>query len=70
MSNLANKTEHKALIIIAKMITEFEKLHCLDMTKEDDLDAKKARNLLEGIIQTNGYKINYERNNKKSLIKI
>ena len=70
MSNLTNKTEHKALIIIAKMITEFEKLHCFDMTKEDDLDAKKARNLLEGIIQTNGYKINYERSNKKSLIKI
>ena len=69
MSNLANKTEYKALTIIAKIITEFERLHCLDMTKDDDLDATKARNLLEGIIQTNGYNINYERNNKKSLIK-
>jgi len=67
MSNLANKTEYKALTVIAQMIKEFEKLHYLDMTKEDDLDAKKARNLLESIIQTNGYKINYDRNSKKSL---
>ncbi len=28
MSNLTNKTEHKALTIIAKMIIEFERLHC------------------------------------------
>ena len=67
MSNLANQTEYKALTVIAQMIKEFEKLHYLDMTKEDDLDAKKARNLLESIIQTNGYKINYDRNSKKSL---
>ena len=70
MSNLANKTEYKALTIIAKMIKEFEKLHYLDMTKEDDLDATRARNSLESIIQTNGYKINYQRNSKKPLLKI
>jgi len=67
MSNLANQTEYKELTVIAQMIKEFEKLHYLDMTKEDDLDAKKARNLLESIVQTNGYKINYDRNSKKSL---
>ncbi|MBB6370081.1 hypothetical protein [Chryseobacterium shigense] len=70
MSNLANKTEYKALTVIAQMIKEFEKLHYLDMTKEDDLDATRARNLLESIIQTNGYKINYEKNSKKTLLKI
>ena len=70
MSNLANQTEYKALTIIAKMIKEFEKLHYLDMTKEDDLDATRARNSLESIIQTNGYKINYQRNSKKALLKI
>lgn len=70
MSNLANQTEYKALTIIVKMIKVFEKLHYLDMTKEDDLDATQARNLLERIIQTNGYKINYERNSKKTLLKI
>ena len=58
MSNLANKTEYKALTLIAQMVKEFEKLHYLDMTKEDDLDATRARNSLESINQTNGYKIN------------
>ena len=47
MSNLANQTEYKALTVIAQMVKEFEKLHYLDMTKEDDQDATKARNLLE-----------------------
>lgn len=70
MSNLANKTEFKALTIIAQMVAEFEKLHYLDISREDDQDAKKARNLLERIIHTNGYKINYDRNSKKTLLKI
>ena len=70
MSNLADKTEYKALNIIAKMVKQYEKLHYLDMTKEDDQDATKARNLLESIIHTNGYKINYDRNSKKTLLKI
>ena len=65
MSNLANQTEYKALTQITQMVKEFEKLHYLDMTKEDDLDATQARNLLERIIHTNGYKINYDRNSKK-----
>lgn len=64
MSNLSNKTEYKALSIIAQMVKDFEKLHYLGMTKEDDWDAKKARNLLESIVQSNGFKINY---NKKSI---
>ena len=70
MSNLANQTEYKALTQITQMVKEFEKLHYLDMTKEDDLDATQARNLLERIIHTNGYKINYDRNSKKTLFKI
>ena len=45
MSNLANQTEYKALTQITQMVKEFEKLHYLDMTKEDDLDATQARKL-------------------------
>lgn len=67
MSNLADKTEYKALSIIAKMVKQFEKLHYLDMTKIDDWDSTQARNLLEGIIQSNGYKINYNCDSKKPL---
>jgi hypothetical protein len=67
MSNLADKTEYRALSIIAKMVKQFERLHYLDMTKIDDWDATQARNLLEGIVQSNGYKINYNRDSKKPL---
>ncbi|SEW24717.1 hypothetical protein SAMN05421841_1814 [Chryseobacterium wanjuense] len=69
MSNLANKTEYKALNIIARMVKEFERLHYLDMTKIDDFDATLARNLLESIIHSNGFKVNYNKNTKKPLIK-
>ncbi len=61
MSNLSDKTEYRALTILARMVKDFERLHCLDMTASDDFDATGARNLLEGIIQSSGYKINYER---------
>ncbi|WP_454045046.1 hypothetical protein [Chryseobacterium sp. Marseille-Q8038] len=64
MSNLADKTEYRALSVIARMVKDFERLHCLNMTASDDWDATGARNLLEGIIQSNGYKVNYERTAK------
>ncbi|WP_286920416.1 hypothetical protein [Flavobacterium sp. UBA4197] len=69
MSNLADKTQYKALSIIANMVREFERLHYLDMTKTDDYDACQARNLLEGIIQSNGYRINYDNKIKHPLLK-
>lgn len=51
------------------MVKEYEKLHYLDMSKSDDGDARQAVNLLEGIIQSNGYKINYNKQIKKPLLK-
>lgn len=69
MSNLADKTAYKALLVIAEMVKEFEKLHYLEMTKRDDLDACSARNLLKGIVENNRYKINYDQNSKKPLLK-
>lgn len=69
MSNLADKTYYKALYLIALMIKEFERLHYLDMTKTDDRDARRARNLLQEIIKRNRYKINYQPNGKKPLLK-
>ena len=70
MSNLADKTEYRALLVIARMVKQFEKLHYMDMTKIDDWQATQARNLLESVIQSNGYKINYERGCKTSLLKL
>ncbi|ANF50287.1 hypothetical protein A0O34_07050 [Chryseobacterium glaciei] len=69
MSNLADKTEYRAISIISKMVKDFERLHYLNMTKNDDADACKARNLLEGIIQSNGYKLNYKRIGNRPLLK-
>lgn len=69
MSNLSDKTAYKALSIVARIVKEFEKLHCLDMTKEDDGDSCQARNLLQGIVETNGYRINYNNKIKKPLLK-
>ncbi|MBT2559861.1 hypothetical protein J7E50_18230 [Pedobacter sp. ISL-68] len=69
MSNLTDKTEYRALSIIARIIKEFEKMHYLDMSKNDDWDTCSARNLLQGIVESNGYKINYDQNSKKPLLK-
>ncbi|ULB34342.1 hypothetical protein [Proteiniphilum propionicum] len=68
MSNLADKTEYRALKIIATMVRQFEKLTNLDMTKSDDWDSCAARNLLEGIIQSNGYQVNYDPKNPRTIL--
>lgn len=68
MSNLADKTEHKALLVLAKMVRQFEKLHYLDMTKTDDWDSCTARNLLEGIIQSNGYRVSYDPKKPRTIL--
>lgn len=67
MSNLSERTEKKALTIIAKSVKAFESLHFMDMTATDDYDVTAARNLLEGVIQSNGYRIAYQ--SKKAIIK-
>lgn len=69
MSILSKKTEYRALCIIGNMIKAFEDLHLLNMTQLDDEDLRKARNSLETIVHSNGYKINYDRNSKKSILK-
>lgn len=46
MSNLADKTEYRALCIIARMVMKFERLHCLDMTATDDWDATGQKYIL------------------------
>lgn len=69
MSILAKKTEYKVLSIIGNIIKEFESFHLLNMTRLDDEDLTKARNSLTAIIHSNGYKINYDINSKKSILK-
>lgn len=69
MSILSKKTEYKSLTIIANLVKRFEDFHLLQMTRLDDEDLTKARNLLQTIIHSNGYKVNYDKNSKKPLLK-
>ena len=57
MSNLSDKTEKKALVIISKGIKVFEQLAFLNMTAEDSEAARKAQNLLRSIVESNGYNL-------------
>lgn len=66
MSILSDKTEYKALINIANLVKRFEDFHLLQMTRLDDEDLTKARNLLQTIVHSNGYKVNYDKNSKKN----
>lgn len=69
MSILTEKTEYRALSIIATLVKQFEDFHLLQMTRLDDEDLTKARNILQTIVHSNGYKINYDKNSKKPLLK-
>ncbi|MXS71627.1 hypothetical protein GSF70_10395 [Flavobacteriaceae bacterium W22] len=69
MSILSNKTDYKALSFIGKILKDFENFHLLNITQVDDEDLAKARNLMTAIIHSNGYRINYDRNSKKSILK-
>lgn len=69
MSILANRTEYRALLIIAQMVREFERLDKLEMTKLDDFDAKLAYGLLSRIVESNGYKVNFNRKSEEIITK-
>jgi len=69
MSILSDKTEHKAIIIIANLVKQFEDFHLLQMTRLDNEDLTKARNSLQTIIHSNGYKVNYDKISKKTTFK-
>lgn len=53
MSILSDKTEKKALRIIAEILEKFDLFNSLNMTKEDDCDFTQAQNLLKTIIDSN-----------------
>lgn len=57
MSNLADKTEKKAIQVLANTLRHFDNLHNLEMTRSDDWDSCEAQNLIYGIIQSNGYRV-------------
>ena len=68
MSNLATKTEKKALVVLAKAVLLFEQLHALNMTAYDAFDARKAENILRSIIEDNGYRVQYRTKKREPII--
>ena len=69
MSILAEKTDKEVIVILSDMVRMYKYLHLLHMSKQDDEDATKARNLLQGIIESNGYRINYDGNLRRKITK-
>jgi hypothetical protein len=69
MSNLACKTERKALKVLANTLRFFEGTVKLDMTAPDAVKAREAENILKGIIETNGFKACYEKGKGTTLTK-
>jgi len=57
MSNLAEKTERKALVVLAKAVLLFEELRNVDMTAADAFDVRQAENLLRVVIENNGCRV-------------
>jgi type IV secretory pathway VirB4 component len=69
MSNLANKTERKALQLLANTLRFFEETANLKMTANDAFQAREAENMIKGIIENNGFSANYEKGKGTRLTK-
>ncbi|MDR6546462.1 hypothetical protein J2810_002521 [Chryseobacterium rhizosphaerae] len=63
-------TEYQALCIISELIKKFGLLHVLNISEQDSITLKTVRDELEKIIQANGYRMNYDKNIKNTIIKL
>jgi hypothetical protein len=69
MSILSNKTEKKAIKVLANTLRFFSNTDLLFVSNEDALKAKEAENILRGIIENNGYKASYKKGKGTKLVK-
>jgi hypothetical protein len=70
MSNLAGTTERKALKVWANTLRFFEGTHNLSMTATDAFKAREAENILQGIMEANGFTAKYEKGKGTTIKKI
>ncbi|MEZ2334710.1 hypothetical protein AB6735_03710 [Mucilaginibacter sp. RCC_168] len=61
MSHLANKTERRAIKVLANTLRFFDDTDLLFVSVEDAFKAKQAENILRSIIESNGYKARYQK---------
>ncbi|MDP9047203.1 MAG: hypothetical protein M3N14_03645 [Bacteroidota bacterium] len=69
MSNLANKTELKALKVLANTLRFFQETANLNMTATDAFQVREAENLIKGIIENNDFSANYKKGKGTRLTK-
>jgi len=69
MSILAEKSERKAIAVLANTLRFFDKTMLLSMSATDAQDARTAENLIKAIIESNGYDTRL-RNGKTTIRKI
>jgi hypothetical protein len=62
MSILSERTERKALLALARTLKYFEKLDQLKVSNEDAFAIRHAENLINGTIESNGYRVVTEPN--------
>jgi hypothetical protein len=69
MSILSNKTEKKALKVLANTLRFFAHTDLLFVSNEDAFKAREAENILREIVESNGYKATYKKGKGTKLTK-
>lgn len=69
MSILSERTERRALLAIARTLKYFENLDQLKISNEDAFAIRSAENLINGTIETNGYRVVTDHNKGTRILK-
>ncbi|KQS36820.1 hypothetical protein [Pedobacter sp. Leaf194] len=69
MSILAENTERKAILGIAKLLRHFSRFDFLLLCAEDAQALRQAENLLKGIVETNGYTTRFSKTRGTGILK-
>ncbi len=69
MSIISNRTERKALKVLANTLRFFDNTDLLFVSNNDAFKAREAENILRGIIENNGYKASYTKGKGTKLTK-
>lgn len=69
MSQLTDKTERKAIKVLANTLRFFEDTSLLFVSAADALRTREAENILRSIIENNGYKTRYQKGKGTKILK-
>ncbi|SHM93765.1 hypothetical protein [Mucilaginibacter sp. OK098] len=69
MSHLANKTERKAIKVIANALRFFKDTNLLFVSAEDAFAIRHAEIMLRAVIESNGYKDYYQKGKGTKILK-